>query len=133
MEQRSDGERSSLHTKQRGQISCCKSSTAPDQTRHGRGPKMTAAQRTFIGRAGPRTSSFGPPVFHPNISPCNIHSFALCWKLFSTAFFPAVLTSSSCAGVPVLHPIAPTTTPSNNIGRPPPIVLNLPPLVWLIP
>jgi hypothetical protein len=38
---------------------------------------------------------------------------------------PATATSLSCAGVPVLTPIAPTTNPSTTIGTPPPMSVNL--------
>ena len=46
-----------------------------------------------------------------------------------TASTPACATSASCAGVPVLTPIAPTTFPSTSNGTPPPINVNLPPLL----
>ena len=65
----------------------------------------------------------------------NPHNFAPSF-LFThllTASTPALATSSSCPGVPVLTPIAPTTLPSTSIGNPPPITQNLPPLLLKIP
>ena len=72
----------------------------------------------------PSTStSTGPQSFAPSFLPLHL----------PTASTPAFATSSSCPGVPVLTPIAPTTTPSTSIGTPPPIKLNLPPLELWIP
>lgn len=82
-------------------------------------------------RPNPSPHSSLPLLFPNNHHPA--HNFALTLNPSSTPFTPALATSSSCAGVPVLHPIAPTTTPSCTIGTPPAIVMNLPPLLLLMP
>merc|ERR1712032_126483 len=62
-----------------------------------------------------------------------VYSFAFSPIVFSTASTPLFATSSSCDGMPVLHPTAPTTTPSFIMGMPPAIGVNLPPLLFQIP
>lgn len=59
--------------------------------------------------------------------------FSFC-IISTTASTPACATSASCAGVPVLQPIAPRIIPlSPTTGIPPPIVVKRLPLLFQIP
>ena len=75
------------------------------------------------------------PYYIRQLAPSLLHNFAL--PLFRTisitASTPACATSVSCAGVPVLHPTAPTTSPSTLIGIPPATYIKRPPLLLFSP